>query len=230
MIFREIVRLEPEDIWVLLFAFVELDGSSESVRPMKKAAPQLRAHPAAIKVVFLSISRYFIITLPIHRRDFFNLTVAGSESRDYGFLMKILEDDSAVMSKARELCSTITEDADFQQLLAKVETFLNNDEARLAYQSVHESGQALNQKQQAGLELADSEIAQFESARESLMANPIASEFLGAQKDLEILQTTVGRLVGMTLELGRVPTSEDIAQTQGGGCCGGGGGGGGCGC
>lgn len=135
--------------------------------------------------------------------------------------MKILEDDSAVMSKARELCSTIAEDADYQQLLAKVETFLNNDEARLAYQSVHESGQSLNQKQQAGLELADSEIAQFESARESLMANPIASEFLGAQKDLESLQTTVGRLVGMTLELGRVPTSEDIAQTQGGGCCGG---------
>jgi len=231
MVFREIVRLETEDeIWVLFFASVELDGASELVRPMKKAAPQLRAHPAAIKVALLSISLYFITDLPKHRRDFFNLTVAGSESRDYGSLMKILEDDSAVMSKARELCSTITEDADFQRLLAKVETFLNNDEARLAYQSVHESGQTLNQKQQAGLELAESEIAQFESARESLLANPIASEFLGAQKDLESLKATVGRLVGMTLELGRVPTSEDIAQTQGGGCCGGEGGGGGCGC
>ncbi len=224
----EMVRLGPEeDTWVLLFAGFELDGASELVRPMKKAAPQLRAQPAAIKVVLVSIFFYFIIDLPKHSRDFFNLTVAGSESRDYGFLMKILEDDSAVMSKARELCSTIAEDADYQQLLAKVESFLNNDEARLAYQSVHESGQALNQKQQAGLELADSEIAQFESARESLMANPIASEFLGAQKDLESLQTTVGRLVGMTLELGRVPTSEDIAQTQGGGCCGGEGGEGG---
>lgn len=190
---------------------------------------QLRAHPAAVKVTFLSILKYVIIDLPKDSRDFFNLTVAGSESRDYGSYMKILEDDSAVMSKARELCSTIAEDADYQQLLAKVESFLNNDEARLAYQSVHESGQALNQKQQAGLELDESEIAQFESARESLMANPIASEFLGAQKDLESLQATVGRLVGMTLELGRVPTSEDIAQAQGGGCCGGGGGDGCCG-
>jgi len=230
-VFREIARLGPEfDIWVLLFASVELDGASELVRPMKKAAPQLRAHPAAIKVAFLSISRYFIINLPKNSRDFFNLTVAGSARRDYCSLMKILEDDSAVMSKARELCSTIAEDADFQQLLAKVETFLHNDEARLAYQSVHESGEALNQKQQAGLELADSEVAQFESARKSLLTNPIASEFLGAQKDLESLQMTVGRLVGMTLELGRVPTSEDIAQSQSGGCCGGEGGGGGCGC
>jgi len=31
----------------------------------------------------------------------------------------------------------------------------------------------------------------------------------------------------MTLELGRVPTPEDIAQASGGGCCGGEGGGGG---
>ncbi|MDA7882216.1 YlbF family regulator [Akkermansiaceae bacterium] len=141
--------------------------------------------------------------------------------------MKILEDDSAVMSKARELCSTIAEDSEYQDLLAKVERFLNDDEARLAYQSVHQSGQALNQKQQAGLELAESEVAQFEADRESLLANPVASDFLGAQQSLESLQTTVGRLIGMTLELGRVPTPEDIAQSQGGGCCGGGGGGGG---
>ena len=141
--------------------------------------------------------------------------------------MKILEDDSAVMTKARELCSAIAEDSDYQELLGKVESFLNDDEARQAYKSVHESGQALNQKQQAGLELADSEVAQFESARESLLANPVASEFMGAQQSLESVQTTVGRLVGMTLELGRVPTAEDIAQAQSGGCCGGEGGGGG---
>ncbi|MDB4687859.1 hypothetical protein OAE92_03645, partial [Akkermansiaceae bacterium] len=117
----EMVRLGPEeDTWMLLFASAELDGASELVRPIKKATPQLRAQPAVIREVLLSILCYFIIDLPKHRRDFFNLTVAGSESRDYGFLMKILEDDSAVMSKARELCSTIAEDADYQQLLAKV--------------------------------------------------------------------------------------------------------------
>ena len=60
----ELVRLEPgEDTRVLLFASVELDGASELVRPMKKAALQLRAHPAAIKVVLLSILHCFIIDL-----------------------------------------------------------------------------------------------------------------------------------------------------------------------
>jgi hypothetical protein len=45
---------------------------------------------------------------------------------------------------------------------------------------------------------------------------------LQAQQTLEALQSSVTRMVGMTLELGRVPTPEDIQQASGGGCCGGG--------
>ncbi len=137
--------------------------------------------------------------------------------------MQILEDDSAVMNKTRELCAAIVADSDYKGLLAKVETFLSNDEARLSYQSVHERGQELNQKQSAGLELSETEIGEFETARESLLANPIASEFMAAQQTLESLNRAVSKHVGMTLELGRVPTAEDFAQADGGGCCGGGG-------
>jgi cell fate (sporulation/competence/biofilm development) regulator YlbF (YheA/YmcA/DUF963 family) len=136
--------------------------------------------------------------------------------------MNLLEDDSVVMSKAKDLCETIASDAEYKGLLAKVEAFLANDEARLTYQSVQESGQKLNQKQQSGLELAETEIAEFENARSALLANPVASDFLQAQQSLEALQMSVTRMVGMTLELGRVPTPEDIAQASGGGCCGGG--------
>lgn len=126
------------------------------------------------------------------------------------------------MAKTRELCATIASDAEYRELLGQVETFLGDDEARLAYQSVHQAGQELNQKQQSGLQLAESEIKSFEDARGTLLANPVASEFMQAQQSLETIQTSVGRLVGMTLELGRVPTDEDIAQASGGGCCGGG--------
>jgi cell fate (sporulation/competence/biofilm development) regulator YlbF (YheA/YmcA/DUF963 family) len=142
--------------------------------------------------------------------------------------MKLLEDNSVVMTKARDLCETIAGDAEYQSLLSKVETFLGDDEARTDYQAVQQQGQELNQKQQAGLQLAESEIAEFESARTRLLENPVASDFLQAQQSLDTLQTSVSRLVGMTLELGRVPSAEDIAQASSG-CCGGGGGGG-CGC
>lgn len=140
-------------------------------------------------------------------------------------LMNLLKDDSMVMQKTRDLCEAIVGDAEYQDLLGKVESFLADDEARLTYQAVHERGQELNEKQRAGLELGPGEIAAFEEARAGLLGNVVASEFMQAQQDLENLQMSVSRLVGMSMELGRVPTAEDLAQAAGGGCCGGG-----CGC
>jgi len=149
--------------------------------------------------------------------------VAAGPLRAYVPSMNLIEDDSVVMTKTRELCAAIAGDPEYQELLGQVEKFLGDDEARLSYQSVHEAGQQLNQKQQSGLELSETEITSFEDARGSLLANPVASNFMKAQQSLESIQTSVSRLVGMTLELGRVPTQEDVAQAAGGGCCGGGG-------
>ena len=144
--------------------------------------------------------------------------------------MTLLADESAVMGKTRELCDTITQDKDFQSLIAKVEAFLSNDAARTQYQNVGEKGEALHQKQQAGVELSPQEVSEFEQAREALMENPIANSFLEARTELEALHQSVNKYVGMTIELGRVPTPEDFAAaSSGGGCCGGSGGGG-CGC
>jgi cell fate (sporulation/competence/biofilm development) regulator YlbF (YheA/YmcA/DUF963 family) len=107
-----------------------------------------------------------------------------------------------------------------------VERFLNDDGARLQYQSVHERGEELHQKQHAGIQLGAAEIREFETAREALFDNEVARDFLAAQQELETLQKEIRKYVGMTLELGRVPTAEDLAEAGGGGgCCGGGGGG-----
>ena len=142
--------------------------------------------------------------------------------------MNLLADDSAVMAKTKELCSAIADDPEYKELLGKVERFLEDDAARLMYQGVHERGEELHQKQHAGLELSEVEIRDFESARDTLMQNPVAKEFMDAQQDLQSVQVAIGKFVGMTLELGRVPSAEDL-QSQDDGCCGGGGGGG-CGC
>lgn len=139
--------------------------------------------------------------------------------------MSMLADDSAVMTKARELCAAIADDARFLELQKQVERFLADDSAKLMYQSVHERGSELQQKQRSGVELGATEISEFENAREELLSNDVAREFLDAQGELETLQRAIGKYVGMTLELGRVPTAGDIADSEGG-CCGGGG----CGC
>lgn len=141
--------------------------------------------------------------------------------------MSIVAEDSAVIEKTKELCAQIASDPGYIKLQADVERFLADDSARLQYQSVHERGEELHQKQHAGVELGATEIREFESARDALFENEIARDFLAAQRELETLQKQIGKYVGSTIELGRVPTAEELADK--GGCCGGGGGGGCCG-
>ncbi len=140
--------------------------------------------------------------------------------------MSMLAKDSAVMAKTQELCEAISQDIEFLALQGQVERFLSDDAAKLQYQSVHERGEELHQKQHAGVELSEIEIKGFEEARDALMNNDVARDFMEAQQNLQTLQQTIGKYVGMTLELGRVPEAEDMEQSgDGGGCCGGG-----CGC
>ncbi len=140
--------------------------------------------------------------------------------------MSLLTKDSAVMEKTKDLCEAISQDIEFVALQGQVERFLEDDGAKLQYQSVHERGEELHQKQQAGVELNEREIQEFEEARTQLMENDIASDFMDAQKSLQEIQQTISKYVSMTMELGRVPGPEDMEQQGGGGgCCGGG-----CGC
>lgn len=137
--------------------------------------------------------------------------------------MNLLDDQSQVMEKTRELCQAITQNDQFQSLLKQVNAFLDDESARLAFQSVQERGQELNEKQRAGLELSDQEVRDFESARSEVFENPLSRNFLDAQQTLESLQQTVHQYLSHTLQTGEIPSPEDLAPKDG--CCGGG-----CGC
>ncbi|MES2657643.1 MAG: YlbF family regulator [Verrucomicrobiota bacterium] len=141
--------------------------------------------------------------------------------------MSLVSEDSAVITKTKELCAQIAADPSFLKLQADVERFLNDDAARLQYQSVHERGEELHHKQHAGIELGAAEIREFESARDALFENAIARDFLSAQRELEGLQKEIAKYVSSTIENGKVPSAEDLVES-GGGCCGGHGGGGCC--
>jgi len=138
--------------------------------------------------------------------------------------MKMLADDSLVISKTKELCAAIADDPEYRSMMKKVECFMEDDAAKLQFQSVQERSQELGQKQQSGLELSVGEVEDFENAREALMSNTVAREFMDAQQSLQSVQSAIGKYVGITLELGRVPAEEDLADQ--GGCCNEGG----CGC
>lgn len=139
--------------------------------------------------------------------------------------MTAISESSALWARTRELCESIVGDPQVAEWRRQVERFLDDDAARTQYQSVHERGEELHHKQHAGVELGRQEIREFELAREALFENDVARGFVTAQQQLEEVRRDINRWISLTIELGRVPTGEDLAEGEGG-CCSGGG----CGC
>lgn len=129
--------------------------------------------------------------------------------------------ESSVSQKTRELCESIINDPGYQGLRRKIDTFLADDRVKELYRGLAEKGEHLQHKQQQGVRLSDAEVADYEKDRDALVANPVAAGFIEAQQNLHKVQETVNQYISKTLELGRVPTEEEL---EGGGC------GHGCGC
>jgi cell fate (sporulation/competence/biofilm development) regulator YlbF (YheA/YmcA/DUF963 family) len=105
----------------------------------------------------------------------------------------------------------------------RIDAFMGNDSAKAQYETVVNKGQVLQQKQQSSLPLSGEEVTDFERDRDALLANPVATGFMDAQQELHQMQESIQKYVHKTLELGRVPTEEDLCDNNGG--CGSG-----CGC
>ena len=96
-----------------------------------------------------------------------------------------------------------------------------DEKARGQYDGLVSKGQVLQEKQQMSTRLTGEEISDFEQHRDALLQNPVARDFLDAQEELHQVQQSIHQYVNKTLELGRLPTEQELA---GDGC------GHGCGC
>jgi cell fate (sporulation/competence/biofilm development) regulator YlbF (YheA/YmcA/DUF963 family) len=130
-------------------------------------------------------------------------------------------DETPVMQKTRELCQTILDQPNMQSIRQRIDAFMGDDQTRSQYEVLMNKGQSLQQKQQMSMPLSGEEIADFEQHRDSLLKNPVARGFLDAQEELHQVQHSIQQFVSKTLELGRMPTEDEV---NGGGC------GHGCGC
>jgi cell fate (sporulation/competence/biofilm development) regulator YlbF (YheA/YmcA/DUF963 family) len=136
-------------------------------------------------------------------------------------VMQATIEETPVLQKTRELCQTLLDQPNMQSIRQRIDAFMADSQSRSQYEGLVNKGEALQQKQQSALPLSGEEIADFEEHRETLLRNPVARGFLDAQEELHKVQHTVQQYVSKTLELGRLPTDEEI---NGGSC------GHGCGC
>lgn len=125
-------------------------------------------------------------------------------------------EEPPVLRKTKELCQTILDQPNMQSIRQRIDAFMGDDKAREDYDSLVNKGQALQQKQQTSMPLSGEEIADFEQHREAVMSNPVARGFLDAQEELHQVQQSVHQYVNKTLELGRMPTEEEMNGGEGG--------------
>ena len=119
--------------------------------------------------------------------------------------------------KTRELCEAIIEQLQTGGIRQRIDKFLADASARGQYESLMSKGQSLQEKQHSGQALEPAEISAFEADRDALLKNPVASGFLDAQEEMHELQQHLSKQVAKTIELGRIPTADDLAE---GGSCG----------
>ena len=125
-----------------------------------------------------------------------------------------------IESKTKELCEAILEQLQTSGIRKRIDTFLADRMARGQYEVVMSKGQQLQEKQHSGQKLENAEIAAFEKDRDSLLKNPVAVAFLDAQEEMHDLQHVIQKSVAKTIELGRVPTEEDLSAGSCGHGCG----------
>ncbi|HWI56649.1 MAG TPA: YlbF family regulator [Bacillota bacterium] len=141
--------------------------------------------------------------------------------------MPITTEDTTVVQKTKELCQAILDQPSMQSIRQRIDAFMGDEQTRAQYDNVVNKGQALQQKQQESQPLSREEIAGFEQDRDALLSNPVARGFLDAQEELHEVKHSIHQYVNKTLELGRMPTEEDLSGGCGGhghgqgGCCGG---------
>jgi cell fate (sporulation/competence/biofilm development) regulator YlbF (YheA/YmcA/DUF963 family) len=135
--------------------------------------------------------------------------------------MQLLAEDSVIIEKTRELCQTILDQPEFQNIRQQMESFLGDEAVQSQYQLLSEKGELLQFKQQQGQPLTNEEVSEFEQQRETFISNPVAQGFITAQQEMQKVQESVTRYLSKTFELGRVPAQDDVS----GGSCGSG-----CGC
>jgi cell fate (sporulation/competence/biofilm development) regulator YlbF (YheA/YmcA/DUF963 family) len=130
-----------------------------------------------------------------------------------------LEKSIAIIDKTKDLCQTIINEPAYQELWTKIETFVADDTAKGQYDALLMKQNELHQKQRQGIRLTREDIQDFEAERDKLYENPIAMDFINTQQTLDSLQKTISQYVNLTMELGRIPTEQDILSASGCSSC-----------
>jgi cell fate (sporulation/competence/biofilm development) regulator YlbF (YheA/YmcA/DUF963 family) len=137
---------------------------------------------------------------------------------DLSYFMQMTAEDTIVMTKTRELCQALVDEPGMKSIRERINAFMQDEKTKAQYEDLVGRGQALQEKQQNSIALSGEEVASFEQDRSALLSNPVARGFLDAQEELQDVRESIQKYITRTLELGRVPSADDMQSCCDHGC------------
>ncbi|MEM1295003.1 MAG: YlbF family regulator, partial [Verrucomicrobiota bacterium] len=128
-----------------------------------------------------------------------------------------LQQATTIEEKARELCQFVLDDAGFASAQGRIELFMESEEAKNVYRAWQEKSHELHAKNQQGMQPTEGDVAELESLKAAVLNNPVAVDFVEAENEMNAIFGSVTKLLQKTLQLGQIPTEEDMKEGE---CCG----------
>ena len=124
----------------------------------------------------------------------------------------VLNDNLRAATEA--LCNLLAKDDQVVASKAKIGLFFQNPEATKLFEEVNAYGEELRNKHLAGMPPTEEEISKFDTLRENVVKNDAARGFLEARQTIDELLNTINHYLGMSIDLGRAPTPEEIEEAR----------------
>ena len=117
-------------------------------------------------------------------------------------------------SATEALCNLLAKEDKVVASKAKIGLFVQNPEATKLFEEVNAYGEELRNKHLAGMPPTEEEISKFDALRENVIKNDAARGFLEARQTIDELLNTINHYLGMSIDLGRAPTPEEIEEAR----------------
>ncbi len=131
--------------------------------------------------------------------------------------MATMTESPSVEGKARELCEFIIAQDGYQDSLKRIMTFLKDEGAKELYGNWQEKRAEMNQWTQQGMKPKKAEVEELERLKGAVMDNEVVMDYVDAEKEMNEIFGTVTKLLQKSLQHGRVPTADEMAESD---CCG----------
>lgn len=113
-----------------------------------------------------------------------------------------------------QLCNALAVSKEIIAAKAQMDLFFHNPEATKLFQEVNTYGEELRDKHLAGMPPSEEEIARFDKLRQAVIDNEFSRGFLEARQQIDEILATINTFLGMTIDLGRAPSPEEVEETR----------------